>query len=123
MANKKLLERIRRLLAMADDASSPNEAAIAARRVRKLMDEHQVTKEDAEGVIDEFDIVSSSEKYVTWPRWLQGVAVLVAKENDCIARFYFVGHTDTGSWQGVQNPQGNSIRWLSQLFAGISPQG
>ena len=35
---QKIKERIAKLLAMARDASSPNEAAIAAQRARSLMD-------------------------------------------------------------------------------------
>lgn len=88
MASDKILERIRRLLAMAEDASSPHEAAIAARRARSMMDKHQVTEEQAKGVLDEFGEAMSDEEYVNWPSWLQGLAVLCAQENDCIAQFF-----------------------------------
>ena len=43
----KIKERIAKLLAMAKDAASPNEAAIAAGRARSLMDKYQ---------LDEYDI-------------------------------------------------------------------
>jgi hypothetical protein len=46
MKTDKILERIRKLLNMAADTSSPNEAAIAAGRARKLMDQYQVTDWD-----------------------------------------------------------------------------
>ena len=44
----KLIDRIRKLLALAEDAASQNEALIAARRARSLMDKHQITKGDIE---------------------------------------------------------------------------
>ena len=40
---RKIRERIRKLLAMAGDASSPQEAAIAARRAKALLNEHKRT--------------------------------------------------------------------------------
>lgn len=41
-----IIQRIRRLLAMASDISSPNEAAIAARRAHKLMEQYQLSRFD-----------------------------------------------------------------------------
>jgi len=38
-----LLERVRELFAVSSDKSSPEEAAIAARRVRKLMDDNDIS--------------------------------------------------------------------------------
>ena len=38
--------RIRKLLAMAGDASSPNEAAIAAKRAKALLNEHNLSEAD-----------------------------------------------------------------------------
>lgn len=43
---EKILETIRKLLRMAGDAGSPNEAAIAAGRARKLMDKYRVSLSD-----------------------------------------------------------------------------
>lgn len=43
---KKMLERVRKLLAMAKDASSPNEAAIAARRAKALMEQYAIDNAD-----------------------------------------------------------------------------
>jgi len=45
-ATDKVIQRIQRLLAMAADVSSPNEAAIAARRAEVLMREHQLSQVD-----------------------------------------------------------------------------
>ncbi len=48
--NLEIIERVRKLLSMAVDTSSPHEAAIAASRARKLMDKHQI---DLADLIDE----------------------------------------------------------------------
>lgn len=44
MSNNRILDKIRKLLAMAGDTSSPNEATIAARQARSLMDKHQISE-------------------------------------------------------------------------------
>lgn len=87
-ASQKILERIRRLLAMGSDKSSEKEAAIALRRARSLMDEHQVTLSDIEKISDdsfggqEYDSGSSRQKL-----WVNGLAIGIAQMNDCIFRF------------------------------------
>lgn len=43
---KKIRERIRKLLAMAGDASSPQEAAIAARRAKALLHKYNLSEAD-----------------------------------------------------------------------------
>jgi len=50
--DEKILKRIKNLLDMAMDSSSPNEAMIAARRSRALMDEHQISKDDLLSIDD-----------------------------------------------------------------------
>jgi hypothetical protein len=81
----KIMDRIAKLLRMANDASSPEEAAIAAQRARKLMDIHQLH----EGQIDlnnsKFKEAMSSEKYGEFEpvAWWNIVATAVAKYNDC----------------------------------------
>jgi len=47
--HSRLLDRARKLLAMAEDTSSPNEAAIAAKRLQKLVDKHGLTIDEVEG--------------------------------------------------------------------------
>lgn len=87
---KKILERIKKLLAMADDASSPNEAAIAARRAKKLMDEHNVTHADAIAghmTLDDFVEGQAGPDYRRYPAWMQHLAVSVARYADCNARW------------------------------------
>jgi len=49
MDRDRLLERVRKLLAMSQDSSSPAEAAIADRRLKALMSEHQITFEEIKG--------------------------------------------------------------------------
>lgn len=73
---------------MAGDKSSPNEAAIAAKQARFLMDKYQ---------IEEMDLTSLNESdmgiedfHTTWkrvPPWLGSMAIAVAKHNDCIAEY------------------------------------
>ncbi len=81
----KILERIAQLLNMANDVSSPAEAAIAARRARALMDKHQVSMaEIADSEPDEFDSVPQGKAYRFMPAWKDILGVAVAKFNDCI---------------------------------------
>jgi hypothetical protein len=83
-ANEKVLERIRQLLRMAADTSSPNEAAIAAGRARKLMDQHQVTVEDLKES-NGFTFAKVDKVYRFMPIWKDILAVAIAKFNDCKA--------------------------------------
>lgn len=90
MDRKKILDRIKKLLAMADDASSPNEAAIAARRAKKLMNEYSVTHADVIAghmTLDDFVEGTAGPDYRSYPAWMQHLAVSVAKYSDCNARW------------------------------------
>lgn len=101
----KIMERIRRLLAMAEDTSSPNEAAIAARRAEKLMREHQLTQvdvlvKDLDGDSVEISTVDHVQtiygpryKSSGQPRWVGVIAVAAALMNECEADMNHVGHT------------------------------
>lgn len=86
MKDAKLIERVKRLLAMAADGSSPHEAAIAAKRARSLMDKHQLSVEDF-AETDEFGMTNVSKARAFTPLWEQTLAVCVAKYNDCIVDF------------------------------------
>ncbi len=89
-----LIERVMKLMAMAADASSPNEAAIAARRARALMDKHQIPMEDLKqgnGFASKTD--EATRKFT--PIWEQSLAVVIARYNDCVASF-------TGSTRGAK---------------------
>lgn len=82
----KIKERIAKLLAMAKDASSPEEAAIAASRARKLMDMHQLDQYDIDQSVQEAVISEPATKsYKFMPIWLNTLHVAVAKYNDCFA--------------------------------------
>lgn len=87
-ADEKILNRIRKLLAMSKDTASPNEAAIAAKRARSLLDQYQLT---------ELDIAAETKKgfefrreeYKTnkpYNKVIGVMAVAIAKLNDCQAR-------------------------------------
>lgn len=86
-AKDKILARIQALLAMGGDVSSENEAKIALRRARSLMDEHQITLNDIENI--EADDLGTSQYDVggkRQQRWVTDLAVSVARLNDCIVK-------------------------------------
>ena len=89
---EKIIERVRRLLRMAQDVTSPNEAAIAAERARKLMDKYQIDAMEASKsleVRDDFASQSGDTKaYSRYPVWMQWLAVDIAKLNDCLVSFH-----------------------------------
>jgi hypothetical protein len=87
---EKIKDRISKLLAMADDASSPEEAAIAAERARKLMDKYQLERFDVEGrVSEEFASMAASRAFAAVPQYMAFLATSVARYNDCQAFFSF----------------------------------
>lgn len=81
----KIKERISKLLAMAKDTSSPKEAAIAAARARKLMDQYQLDSFDIEEIKAEMVEKGIEKPYKFTPVWKDILSVAVAKYNDCIA--------------------------------------
>jgi len=86
MKESKILDRIKKLLAMANDNSSPEEAAIAAGRARKMMDKYQVSTMD----LDKVEISDFGESYyftsVKKVSIIFGrIALATAKFNDCTA--------------------------------------
>lgn len=82
--NDKIIDRVRKLLAMAKDTSSPNEAAIAAQRARKLIDEYQLSELDLTTVdANAFSSETYNTGQKTLNRALSIMAVAVAKYNDC----------------------------------------
>lgn len=89
MDNKKIIDRIRKLLTMSKDSSSPNEAAIAAGRAAKLMQQYNL--ETAEVILsniteDTITENSTNTKYSTFPSWASYLAIPVAHLNDCECR-------------------------------------
>lgn len=77
----KTKERLRRLKAMADDATSENEAMIAARRLHALLAKHGMDESD----LDDGDGVSTSEKGTLLVRgeWCQEVMFAIARLYFC----------------------------------------
>ena len=80
----KAIDKIQKLLAMANDTSSPNEALLAASRARKLMDKYQLSQEDIESKIGsqflETGISSHKTRIFLWEKYL---ASAVGCMNDC----------------------------------------
>jgi len=82
----KIKERIAKLLAMAQDASSPNEAAIAAQRARALMDKHQLDEYDvSEAAPQEFAREAVTRAFSAMPYHIDILSVAIAQYNDCHA--------------------------------------
>lgn len=86
MNKESAIEKAKKLLAMAADSSSPNEAAIAARQARSIIDKFQINDCD---LLERGDfathITGKNRKRV--PVWEQTIAIAIAKLNDCIAVF------------------------------------
>jgi len=84
----KVMTRIKNLLAMAGDTSSPNEAAIAARRARKLMDEYQISEMDLSTVEgSDMGTTDGATGHKTASRFHGQLAVSVATINDCQVKY------------------------------------
>ncbi|QRE00560.1 hypothetical protein [Burkholderia phage BCSR129] len=100
----KIKDRIAKLLAMAADTSSPEEAAIAMQRARRLMDKHQIDEAQIRGFREslaekEYTSVWHGKRYKYRPRWMIILAYAVAQYNDCQqwindGRILFRGFTD-----------------------------
>lgn len=78
---EKTLDRIRKLMAMAGDSGSPNEAAIAMKRARLLMDKHQISELDLK---TETASNLGEAKIIYFDTWAGRLALQIAKLNDCI---------------------------------------
>jgi hypothetical protein len=86
----KIKDRIAKLLRMAADSSSPNEAAIAAQRARALMDKYQLDLMDINQDQKEAFISSAAGRfYAAIPEYMNWFATAVAKYNDCQHVFEF----------------------------------
>lgn len=83
----KIKARIQKLLAMAQDSSSPHEAAIAAERVQKLMTKFNLEMADviAEELQDEDNLVKENRdfQYKRMPTYVQWIEVTIARAFDC----------------------------------------
>lgn len=83
---EKAIDRARKLMAMAADSSSPNEAAIAARRARAIMDQYQLSAGDLREQ-SEFGTHTAGKSRQKVPVWEQGLGIYIAKLNDCMVKF------------------------------------
>jgi len=94
MNQEKITERVRKLLAMAADTSSPAEAAIAARRAAALMEQHNLQHADVmlrEGIGDRIAQETATRDYGAVPRWYNILTVPVAHLYECEVRFALRG--------------------------------
>lgn len=108
----KIKDRIAKLLRMAKDASSPNEAAIAAQRARSLMDKHQLDAFDVDNRFDdEFADTAATRFYASLPQYLSLFACAIAKYNDCQGKFES-GKVDYKKKAGDQMQAGKRIVFL-----------
>jgi len=86
----KIKDRIAKLLAMAEDTSSPEEAAIAASRARKLMDKYQLDAWECTKDIEEaFAKMRATRAYASLPEYINILATAVAKFNDCQSVMFY----------------------------------
>ncbi|MDQ2107012.1 MULTISPECIES: DUF2786 domain-containing protein [unclassified Vibrio] len=96
----KVIDKISKLLAMANDTSSPNEALLAAKRARALMDKYQLSQEDIETQIGsqflEAQVGKQKGKLFLWERSL---AAACANLNDCRS---VINRNQNGSYLSLQ---------------------
>jgi hypothetical protein len=86
---QKIKDRIAKLLRMANDTSSPEEAAIAMRRARTLMDQHQLDVSSfAPDQKSEMKATPVTELAEHIPDWINFLSTAVAQYNDCQSRFW-----------------------------------
>ncbi len=87
-----VVKRIKKLLALSQDVSSPHEAAIAATRVNKLMAEYNIDMADLirhelENDDNIVEVDFENKKSATFDLWIQSLAVTIAKSLGCDTRF------------------------------------
>lgn len=82
----KIQDRVQKLLNMAKDASSPNEAMIAMERARRLMDKYQIEETDLEQVEENrFGATNLfGKQYKFMPVWMNIMATALCKLNGVV---------------------------------------
>ena len=108
---KKILERIRKLLAMAGDASSPHEAAIAAKRAKALLNEHNLSEADviAGGMtLDDFQTRDVGEARRRFPKWISILSPAIATYTGTSAVFHLVD-------LGPKSARGKQVRYRGHV--------
>ncbi len=78
-----IIEKAMMFLDRAEDKSSPDEAAIAARMARKYIDKHQINESELKKKCD-FKTIEVLSEGVPPPQWKQFIFAAVCKYNDCI---------------------------------------
>lgn len=87
--NTKIIDKIKKLLALSE-SSNPNEAFLAAKRARNLMDKHSITKAEIESAGSSQFLESVSEHiYRQRNAWVINLQNAVGKLNDCISALHF----------------------------------
>ncbi len=115
---EKIKDRIAKLLRMAQDSSSPNEAAIAASRARSLMDKYQISEADLNDEIkDIFGKERCGRNYKNIPTFMSILAVAVARFNDCVVTVNY-----DANWQKT-NAGGKASRCGPQCYRFIEFKG
>lgn len=89
----KIKDRIAKLLRMAADSSSPEEAAIAAGRARSMMDKYQISAMSVESIDEVFLSKPASMFLKNFPMWMQTLGVQIARYNDCQATYTWGDHS------------------------------
>lgn len=105
MDHAKIVERVRKLLAMAADTSSPEEAAIAARRAASLMEKHAIEQSDvlmSDRASDGLGEQTASDGYKAVPSWYAYLIVPVARLFDCKAKYHNVRGRIVPEFQGIK---------------------
>lgn len=91
MKDQKIIDRVRKLLAMAEDSSSPHEAAIAATRASKLMQQHNLDSAAVrvkQGINrDDMSQREAGLGYGRIPAWYSQLLIPVAELHDCHVRY------------------------------------
>ena len=109
---EKIKDRIAKLLNMANDASSPEEAALAAKRARALMDKYQLDQLDIEGRLTEaFGEQQATRFFAALTQYMSFLATCIAQYNDCQSVFTY-GEVEfkkessrrEAAWQGSRFP-------------------
>lgn len=108
MADEKIIDKIRKLLAMSK-SSNPHEAAVALQKANKLMEEYQIKNID---LIPEQDVTHSDFEEITGQHflWAKTLAFACAKLFDCTT----INYSDLKSFRFIGNEQ--NIICANQLF-------
>ena len=90
METERIMERVRRLLALANDpAASDNERRIALEQAQRLMDGHAIEQWQLEKDHDDIEIIRKKIDLETNPcnRFMASLAYIVARGNRCRATY------------------------------------